>query len=87
MADLSGSKDHLLASDLEPEELESILDRIDDYLALWQVIYHKPAPVPEEIPLPSLAQLGAASDWLRMSSAPLYPSMGIGGAHGILLRF
>ena len=84
MTHLDSSKGILLNSDLEPEELDSILNRIDDNLAFWRVIYNEHAYAQD--PLPSLARLGAASDWLKLSSAPLHPSLGVGGVHGITLR-
>jgi hypothetical protein len=84
MTHLDSSKGILLVSDLEPEELDSIMDRIDDNLAFWRVIYNEHAYAQD--PLPSLAPLGAASDWLKLSSAPLHPSLGVGGVRGIILR-
>ncbi len=90
MADLPNSESSLLASDLEPEDLHAILDRIDENLAFWQVLYNDrvlPQGVDAVVPnLPSLEPLYATSYWLKMSSAPLRPSMGVGGVHGIVIR-
>ena len=84
MTHLESSKGILLVSDLEPEELDSILDRIDDNLAFWRVIYNEHAYAQDS--LPSLVHLDVVSDWLKLSSAPLHPSLGVGGVRGIILR-
>ena len=84
MTHLNSSKGILFVSDLEPKELDSILDRIDDNLAFWRVIYNEHAYAQD--PLPSLALLGAVSDWLKLSSAPLQHTLGVGGVRGIILR-
>jgi hypothetical protein len=90
MIDLPNSKKYLLTSDLEPEDLRAILERIDENLAFWQVLNNDLVPPPHinaAIPdLPALDKLYAASYAINMSSAPLRTSLGVSGIKGFGLR-
>jgi len=83
-------KENFFSGELNPEELHKILDRIDESLAFHQVLSKAVDLNDQEtwaIPdLPTLERLIALSDWLKMSSAPLRPSIGVGGLRGFLLR-
>ena len=98
MANSVQLKGLLSDTDLDPEELQIILDNIEDHLAFWEVLYNdlvsaqddKPpvspvTPVSPFTPV-SLTKLSSIADWLKMSIAPLYPSQGVGGAHGFVYR-
>ena len=86
MANLFQPQERLPSTDLDPEDLQAIVDSIDDHLAFRNVVYNDSARSREEDLPVSLASLSTISDWLKMSSAPLYPSQGVGGARGTGLR-
>ncbi len=98
MADSVQLKGILSDTDLDPEELQIILDNIEDHLAFWEVLYNNSVSAQDEKPpvLPitpvspvtpvSLTQLSSIADWLKMSSAPLHLSQSVGGAHGFAYR-
>lgn len=76
--------------DIDPEELEHILERIDENLGFSQVL-PKPALEGDDeiIAIPDLSlsnSLVILADQLKMSPAPLHLSMGVGGLRGLLLR-
>jgi hypothetical protein len=72
--------------DLPAEDLQSIYDQVDEHLAFWNVVYNETAGVKEDgLPVP-LEEAGASADWLKLSSAPLYASQGVGGARGLTYR-
>src|SRR5690242_2795673 len=87
MANLFQPQERLPSTDLDPEDLQAIVDSIDDHLAFRNVVYNDSARSREEDLPVSLASLSTISDWLKMSSAPLYPSQGVGGARGFIYRF
>lgn len=87
MANLFQSQERLPSTDLDPEDLQAIVDSIDDHLAFWNVVYNDSVRSQEDGLPVSLAPLSMISDWLKMSSAPLYPSQGAGGARGFIYRF
>ena len=96
MEETSQENKAIFSVDMDSEELQEILDRLDEHLAFRQVLQRDENHVGDEalgaeqslaIPdLPSLDRLIALSDWLKMSSAPLRPSMGVGGLRGLVLR-
>jgi len=90
MCEPTSSQKGSAITDLDPEELQRILETVQDYLAFRQVLHKEgflfvddnlafPDP-------PSLEKLGALADWLKMSSAPLRRSIGVGGIRGLILR-
>jgi len=80
------SKELLSTGDLAPEDLREVYENIEDYLAFWQVLNNERV-LSQEDGLPvSLAQVNAAADWLKMSSAPLYPSQDAQGLRGVIYR-
>jgi hypothetical protein len=90
MVDGNQSKGILQATELAPEELQAVFDRIDEYLSFWEVLHNDEPPETDsadDIQPVSLSGAAAVSDWLKMSSAPLYPSQGAGGARGLGYRF
>ena len=87
MANLIQSQERLPLTDLDPEDLQAIIDSIDDHLAFRNIVYNDSSGSREEDLPVSLASLSTISDWLKMSSAPLYPSQGVGGARGFIYRF
>jgi hypothetical protein len=75
------------STNMDKEALQVIYENIDDHLAFWNILYNDPVPSQEDGLPVSLVQLTAVSDWLKMSSAPLYPSQGVGGVRGFVYRF
>ena len=75
----------------DAEEVQRILDRIDENLALRQALRDSgeiTTGVKLSIPaLPSLDRVNNLIHWLMMSTAPLHPSAGVRGMRGIYLRF
>ena len=78
------------AADIDPGELHLILDRIDESLAFYQVVHDTNDFMIDDnvlIPdLPLFQNMVTLSDHLKMSTAPLQPSMGVGGIRGFVLR-
>lgn len=86
MSDLLQSKKSLTRTDLDPEDLQAIFNNIDDSLAFWQVLYNESVNTPGDGAPISLKQINELAYWLRMSSAPLYPSLDATGVRGFIYR-
>jgi hypothetical protein len=80
----------MTAKGLDPGELHAVFDRIDEFLAFHQMIHTEGHLTVDEkivsIGSPQLDRLVELSDWLKMSSAPLRQSEGIGGLRGFFFR-
>lgn len=87
MIDSMPPKETLPGDVMEPEDLQTILNKIDDHLSFWNVLYSDPPGSQDDALSISLAQVRAVSDWLKMSSAPLYPSEGAGFMRALAYRF
>lgn len=87
MSDMTQPTNSGSATAPDSEELQIIFDTIEDNLAFWKILYNDVIPSPGVEQPNSLTQASTVADWLKMSSAPLYPSQSIGGLRGIVYRF
>lgn len=71
----------------DSEDIQSIFETIEDSTAFWQVLFNDTVCDQDDGLPVSLTQVSATADWLKMSSAPLYPSLAVGGLRGLIYRF
>ena len=90
MAETNDHNDAFFAADLDPQELRRILDRIDENLSFRH--FSRGGIGTEEGAgsrvsfLPSFARAGQIIDSIKMSTAPLYPSIQAKGFNRFLWR-